>query len=158
MFQALLRLKRLWYIILLLAVIQLIAVITLNNLPNPPMGEISDFPVSLLPIVFTILIFVYSLLGKANPFLLAHSAKPWKRRLRLFGNLLLIALYMMDTFLDSKSSLTAKRVLAAIHYLQIILVTVELIVSYRLGKQQRQILEQHQGLGGREKGLRTIRS
>ncbi|GJJ69396.1 hypothetical protein EMPS_01742 [Entomortierella parvispora] len=141
MILALLQLKRLWYLIVFVSVILLIADITLSTLPSYD-GHYSLIPFSLFPEIFSILIFVYSLFGRANPLLIASSSKPWKRRLRLFGNLLLIALWMMNAIVGSKSPYTSKRIFAALDCFQIVLVTVELIISRRLGQQQRQLLKQ----------------
>ncbi|KAF9571461.1 hypothetical protein EC968_000492 [Mortierella alpina] len=149
MIQALVSLQRLWYLILLLSTICLVADITLSSTQAGSSNSIDYkffvFPLALAADVPTVLIFAYCIWGKSNPFLLPSSSPKSNvctRCVRGTGSLLLVCLWIANTILYSVSQVVVRQILAGVAAMIAILILVEMIGSGRLGRQQRWFLKQ----------------
>ncbi|KAF9966447.1 hypothetical protein BGZ70_002287 [Mortierella alpina] len=148
MIQALVSLQRLWYLILMLSTVCLVADITLSSTQSgtqSPEFRFYVFPLALAADVPTVLIFAYCIWGKANPLLLPSSSPKSNvctRCLRGTGSVLLVLLWIANTILYSVSLVVVRKVLAGVAAMIAILILVEMIGSGRLGRQQRWFLKQ----------------
>ncbi|CAO3564839.1 unnamed protein product [Mortierella alpina] len=148
MIQALVSLQRLWYLILMLSTVCLVADITLSSTQSGTQSaefRFYVFPLALVADIPTVLIFAYCIWGKANPLLLPSSSpksSACTRCLRGTGSLLLVLLWIANTIIYTISLVVVRKVLAGVAAMIAILILVEMIGSGRLGRQQRWFLKQ----------------
>ncbi|KAG0095417.1 hypothetical protein BGZ93_005916 [Podila epicladia] len=147
MLSALIRLQRLWYLILTLSTCCLIADITLTGVGLGITNDVG-LSMSLLPLVAeipTIVIFAYGIWGKSQPFLLptsSPSSNPCTRSCRHMGTCFLATLWIMTIFVNFFGGLPMRKFMAGIAILIVILILVEMVGSHRVGREQRRILKQ----------------
>ncbi|OAQ32433.1 hypothetical protein K457DRAFT_135340 [Linnemannia elongata AG-77] len=146
MFLVLKRLHSLWYLILILSSLCLIATIVFYSLN---IGDVQGF-IHLIPLfasVITVIIFAYGLWGKANPYLMPTSSprsNPCTRSVRHFGTSLLTLLWLISTVNYAVINVLVERLFSGLTLLIAILIVVESISSSRLGKEQRRILKEEE--------------
>ncbi|KAG0289394.1 hypothetical protein BGZ96_007065, partial [Linnemannia gamsii] len=143
MFLELKRLHSLWYLILTLSSLALIATIVFYSLN---LGQTPTFTYifSLLASIISIIIFAYGLYGKANPYLMPTSSprsNPCTRSVRHFGTSLLALMWLISTVSYAVVNWWVERIFSGLMIVIAILIVVESISSNRLGKAQRRILK-----------------
>ncbi|KAG0025748.1 hypothetical protein BGZ82_009852 [Podila clonocystis] len=147
MLSAVIRLQRLWYLILTLSTCCLIADITLTGV-GVDITSGMGLSLSLLPLVAeipTIIIFAYGIWGKSQPFLLptsSPSSNPCTRSCRHMGTCFLALLWIIATFTNLYGGMPTRKFMAGITFLIMVLILVEMIGSHRVGREQRRILKQ----------------
>ncbi|KAF9335818.1 hypothetical protein BG006_010533 [Podila minutissima] len=147
MLSAIIRLQRLWYLILTLSTCCLIADITFTGV-GLGITDGVGMSLSLSPLVAeipTIMIFAYGIWGKSQPFLLptsSPSSNPCTRSCRHMGTCFLALLWIMTTFVNFFGGLPMRKFMAGIAILIMILILVEMVGSHRVGREQRRILKQ----------------
>ncbi|KAG0028884.1 hypothetical protein BGZ81_004344 [Podila clonocystis] len=147
MLSAVIRLQRLWYLILTLSTCCLIADITLTGV-GVDITSGMGLSLSLLPLVAeipTIMIFAYGIWGKSQPFLLptsSPSSNPCTRSCRHMGTCFLALLWIIATFTNLYGGMPTRKFMAGITFLIMVLIVVEMIGSHRVGREQRRILKQ----------------
>ncbi|KAF9155800.1 hypothetical protein BG015_008611 [Linnemannia schmuckeri] len=146
MFLVLKRLHSLWYLILSLSSLCLIATIVFFSLN---LGNVTGIAhtAPLIASIITVTIFAYGLWGKANPYLMPTSSprsNPCSRSVRHFGTSLLILLWVISTVSYGLIDVLVERLFSGLTLLIAILIVVEAVSSSRLGREQRRILKEEE--------------
>ncbi|KAF9317522.1 hypothetical protein BG003_000667 [Podila horticola] len=146
MLSAVIRLQRLWYLILTLSTCCLIADVTLTGV-GLGITNSHYLSLSLTPLaaeIPTIFIFAYGIWGKSQPFLLptsSPSSNPCTRSCRHMGTCFLALLWIVATIVNLLGGLPTRNFMAGIRLLITILILVEMVGSHRVGREQRRILK-----------------